>query len=204
MCNDLTSELVSRALDGDSDAQKLLVERLTPEIHFNVAKMLRRWRTGSAAGRQLSQEIEDLVQEVFVELWQNDSRVLRRWEPAILPLHAYVGYIAKRRAAQILRSPRSQWREEPSQIEELDRNDPGRSPEDKSSASNLLEMVLLCLFASFSPDDFRLFKLLIHERCTPKEAAEKTGKTLDAVYKWRSRLYQRARKCLDLLSKKGS
>ncbi len=204
MSSDLTPELVNRALDGAPDAQSLLVARLAPDIHINVAKMLRRWRTGSAAGRQLSQEIGDLVQEVFVELWQNDGRVLRRWDPEILPLGAYVGYIAKRRAAQVLRSPRSHWREEPSQTKELDRNDPRRTPEDRSSARDLLDKVYLCLIASFGPDDFHLFDLLLNRECSPREAAEDTGKTLDAIYKWRSRLYQRARKCLDQLSEAGS
>ena len=185
------------------EAQSLLVERLTPEIHYNVAKMLRRWRTGSAAGRDLRQEVEDLVQEAFVELWQNDARVLRRWNPERLPLSAYIGYVARIRTAQVLRSPRSQWREEPDSGDDGDRVDPKEAPDCGILARDELEKILLCLFASFTADDFYLFELLFVRELSPKEAAEETGKSRDAVYKWRSRLYERARRCLEQLSKKS-
>ena len=204
LCNDLTPELLQRALDGDSDAQRTLIEKLTPEIHFNVAKMLRRWRTGSAASRHLRQEIEDLVQEAFLELVKDDFKALRRWDPERLPLDAYVGYIAKIRTAGFLRSRRSPWREDPNPWEDLDRDDPGATPEDRALTHDEFTKIWLCLVASFSAEDFHLFDLLFIQQVSPKEATEITGKSIDAIYKWRSRLYERARKCRDELSEDES
>ncbi len=201
MCADLTPELVRKALAGVIAAQRHLIESLTPEIHFSVAKMLRRWRHGSASGRDLRQEIEDMVQEVFLELLEDDAKTLRRWDSERLPLAGYVSYIARIRTAEVLRSRRSPWREEPKEGSELDREAPRRSPESEASSREELREIYLCLARRFTAEDAQLFELLLVREISPQEAAEKTGKSVDAVYQWRSRLYKRARKCRDQVSK---
>lgn len=200
MDSKITPEQVTRALAGDPAAQGWLVEALTPEIQWQVGKMLRRWRTGTAAGRELRQEIEDMVQEVFLELLEDDGKSLRRWDPERLPLTAYVGYIARIRTAEVLRSRRSPWREHPSPDHELDRPATDATPEHQALSRGELEKVYLCLLAGFSPDDGHLFDLLFVRQLAAQQVAEVICKSIDAVYKWRSRLYRRARKCRRLLS----
>lgn len=197
---DLTTELVGRALEGDPDAQRQLVTALTPEIHWSVAKMLRRWRVGAAAGRDLRQEVEDMVQEVFLELLEDDGKALRRWDPERLPLTGYVAYIARIRTAEVLRSRRSPWREEPEPTAELDRQAPGEDPERQASWRDELRQIYLCLTRGFTVDDSQIFELLLVRDVAPQEAAEKTGKSVAAIYQWRSRLYKKARKCRALVS----
>lgn len=192
---ELTPALVNRALDGDLDAQRELVAELTPTIHWEAAKMLRKWRTGSAAGRNLRQEIEDMVQEVFVELFEDDGETLRVWDPDRLPLEAWVGYIAKIRTAEVLRSRRSPWRERPEDPADLPKPAVRRTPEDDTLSRDELRKIHLCLLADFGPDDAHLFDLFFLRQASPKVVAEKTEKTMAAVYKWRSRLYAKAKEC---------
>ncbi len=200
-CDDLTPALVEKAIGGDADAQRKLIERLTPVIQLSVAKMLRRWRTGSASTRDAGQEVEDMVQEVWVELYKHGCKALRRWDPGRRNLCAYVTHIAKIRTAGFLRSRLSHWREDPRKNDDLDSKDPGDDPEGIVATRRLLEAILVCLYADFSVGDAELFELLFREQVSVEEAAEKTGKTVTAVYKWRSRLYKRAKECLDRLSK---
>lgn len=199
-----TQRLVDRALDGDPSAQRTLVAELTPAIQWSVAKMLRRWRTGTAAGRDLRQEVEDMVQEVFVELFERDGRTLRRWDPGRLPLDGFVSYVARIRTAEVLRSRRSPWRERPSPADELPIADVHRTPEQDTLSRDQLRKVHLCLTAGFSTDDAHLFDLVFLRQLSPQKVADAVGRTLAAVYKWRSRLYEKARRCRDEVSKLSS
>lgn len=202
--SDLEPQLVGRACGGEHEAQSRLVAALTPTIHWSVGKMLRRWRTGVAAGRDLRQEVEDMVQEVFVELFEDDAKTLRRWDPERLPLEAFVGYVARIRTAEVLRSRRSPWREDPNPPDELPDRSLRRTPEDDALSQDELRKVHLCLTAGFRPADAHLFELFFLRQVSPQEAADASGRSVAAVYKWRSRLYERARKCRDTVSKDGA
>jgi RNA polymerase sigma factor (sigma-70 family) len=200
----LTRQLVDRALAGDPGAQRLLVTELTPTIQWSVGKMLRRWRTGLAAARDLRQEVEDMVQEVFVELFEKDGLTLRRWDPDRLPLKGFVGYVARIRTAEVLRSRRSPWREQPSAPDDLPGGTVRRTPEDDTGSIDLLRKIHLCLTAGFSTDDAHLFDLFFLRQLPPQHVADTVDRTLAAVYKWRSRLYEKARQCRDQVSKLSS
>lgn len=199
METDLTPELVQAATTGDAQAQERLVRALTPEIQLSVGKMLRRWHTGSAAARDLRQEMEDLVQEGLLELFEDDAKVLRGWNPERLPLEAYAGYIARIRTAEVLRSRRSPWREEPRAIEDLD-SEARESSERAALARDVLRKLYLCLAVRFKPTDFHLLDLLVVREKPPQEVADTTGKSVEAIYQWRSRLYKRARECREKMS----
>lgn len=197
----LTRDLVDRALSGDVDAQRRLISALTPEIQWSVGTMLRRWRTGKASGRNLRQEVQDMVQEVFVELFEHDGRTLRRWDPNRLPLEGFVGYVARIRTAEVMRSRRSPWREDPSAPEDLPVADHERTPEDDALSQDELRKIHLCLQAGFTEDDAHLFDLFFLRQVSPQEAAEFSGRTVAAVYKWRSRLYEKAKACRELIAR---
>jgi RNA polymerase sigma factor (sigma-70 family) len=201
MSTKITPDLVDATIQGDAEAQGRLVRKLTPVIQYQVAKMLRLWRTGPAAGRDLRQEVEDLVQEVLLEIFDKDARILRRWRSDRGPLEAYVHHVARNRAAEVLRSRASPWREEPVLPVDLDRESQREKPDQAAFDRDLLSKIYLCLLKRFRPEDSRLFEILFLEEESPQDTAEHTGKSLDAVYKWRSRLYQRARECWEKLSK---
>ena len=182
------------ALSGDRLAIRQLTLALVPIVHRRVARSLT-WRAGLARGREVRQEVQDLSQEVFATLFADRAKALRAWDPERgMSLSNFVGLIAEREVASILRSGRrSPWTEDPTLIVALDRGDPGPSPEAVVASRELLERVLDELRARSSPKGLRLFQLLYIEDVAVPEVAERTGMTHDALYAWRSRLSRQVR-----------
>ncbi len=195
-------DLLERALSGDQAALSDLVDLLTPVIQKRVARELLNWRQGASSGRNVRQEVEDLSQEVFVTLFDHDARVLRTWKPERgLSLLNFVGLVARRRAAGILRNgKRSPWRDDPTLIEEFDEPDDIVSPEELTASREMLHLVLDGLKVVLSPYGWQIFDLLFLQELSPEEVVRKTGKSLDAIYKWQSRLYRLARQIREELS----
>src|SRR5579883_2724873 len=104
-------ELLRRALAGDRAAARELVVLLSPVVHARVARKLFRSGLARKQGRELRQEIEDFVQEVFVALFADGGRPLRAWDPTRgLSLLNFVGLISEHQVDAILRSGRrSPW-----------------------------------------------------------------------------------------------
>lgn len=194
-------DLLERALSGDRAAQCKLVDLLTPVIQKRVARALLSWRQGAASGRDVRQEVEDLVQEVFVYLFKDNGRVLRTWKPdGGLSLLNFVGLVAQRRASWILRGRLSPWHDEPTLDEDLDQpgDDPG--PEPIVASRETLRLLLGQMKEKLTPEGWQMFDLLFLQELSPEEVARKTGKSPAAVYKWQSRLRQLARQIRDDLS----
>ncbi len=192
--------LVERAMSGDSRAIRALVDALTPTIQARVARAL--IRRGSVAGRDVRQEVEDLVQDVFAYLFDSDGKVLRQWEPEKgMGLRGFVGLITERRVASALRSPKRSpfTREEPTATADAD----GVSIEPAAPAHDGPERVALNRDAmrtvvermerALSPMGFRVFRLLFCEERSPVDVQEELGLSADAVYAWRSRIRKTAR-----------
>jgi len=187
--------LVEKALAGDARAVRSLVDRLTPVIQARVARGLLR-RSASAAGRDVRQEVEDLAQEVFVALFAQGGRVLRTWSPSKgLSLRNFVGLVAERQTASILRSgKRSPWTEDPTESPDLDRaGGTDQETERRVISRDLLATVVGLLRTELSPKGLHLFELLMLEQRTVADVCAATGMKTDAVYAWRSRLAKRVR-----------
>lgn len=193
---------VRRSLDGDEVALSQLVDTLTPVIQARVARTLLLRRPCMAAGRNARQEVEDIVQDIFLVLFDNDGEVLRGWRPERgLSLHNYVGLVAERRATSILRSgKRSPWKEEPTLTEDLDREAPATGPEQVTASREKLRLLLDRLKEELSPQGRHLFDLLFLRELSVAEAVGETGMSSDAVYAWRSRLVRLAKKIWGNLS----
>lgn len=136
---DQAYQRVRSALAGDADAVRWLVDTLTPVIQARVARALLR-RAHAAGARCSRQEVEDLTQEVFVSLFEADGKILLAWEPERgMSLANFVGLVAERQAASILRSGRrSPWTEDPTLGEELERLSPSSMGPDERVASQQL------------------------------------------------------------------
>ncbi len=190
-----TSELVERALARDGNALRSLVDVLTPVIQARVARALLR-RASAASGRNIRQEVEDLTQDVFAALFADGGKVLRAWEPGRgLSLVNFVGFVAERQVASILRTTRrSPWTEDPTLMEELDTPVDEAGVEVRVESQQMLEVLLDRLREELSPLGQSLFEMLfIHQRSVP-EVCERTGMSRDAVYAWQSRLGKLSRK----------
>jgi RNA polymerase sigma-70 factor (ECF subfamily) len=193
------------ALSGDEAALERLVAVLTPVIQARVARCLLRRRMGPAAGRSVRQEVEDLTQEVFLQLFADGGRVMRTWEPERgLSLVNFVGLVAERQAVSLLRSGRrNPWNDEPTLPEELDAPAAGGGPEQATASREELRLLLHRLTEELSPLGRHLFELLFLQELTLGEVVARTGLSDDAVYAWRSRLRRLARRLQAELSESG-
>jgi RNA polymerase sigma-70 factor (ECF subfamily) len=184
-----TRALIADALGGSKVATRRLYDLVRPEIASEIGHRLA--RVAPTQGRSATQERDDLVQHVFVSLWEKDGELLRRWDPARgRSLASYVRLIARSRTLDVLRSPtRSPWQMQPMTDDELEGgSDPQPAAQAKVvHAREQLAKVQRLLALKFSARDWSLFyALLVDERAT-KDVADELGMTPAAVYQWRSR-----------------
>jgi len=199
--------LVQRALGGDARAVRALVDQLTPVIQSRVARALHR-RARQASGRNVRQEVEDFTQEVLVSLFTDKGRALRAWDPARgLSLENFVGFVAERQIASILRTAkRSPWTEDPTLAGDLE----GPAGSDDSLAAalesrQLWEVVLDRLTERLSPLGAALFEAVWLNERSVSEAAEQFHMSKDAVYAWQSRLGKALRQvAVEVMSESGA
>jgi RNA polymerase sigma factor (sigma-70 family) len=192
-------EDVQQALAGAEPAVRRLVAALTPVIQARVARCLLLRRSGPSAGRDVRQEVEDLTQDTFLVLFADGGKVLRSWQPERgLTLLNFVGLVAERRVASILRSSRrSPWQEDPTLAEDLDRIERQESgPEEIAASREQLGLLMRRLTEELSPLGRHLFDLLFVRELALPEVVAQTGLSADAVYAWRSRLRKLARRLL--------
>jgi RNA polymerase sigma factor (sigma-70 family) len=197
-----TQDDIRSALAGSEPALTQLVRALTPVIQSRVARGLLLRRTGTAAGRDVRQEVEDLTQEIFLLLFADGGKVLRSWQPERgLSLLNFVGLVAERQTASILRSgKRSPWKEDPTLPENFDPAAPESSPEEVTASREQFKLLLDRLTEELSPLGRHLFDLLFLRELPFEEVTRQTGMTPDAVYAWRSRLRRLAGRLLSEMS----
>lgn len=186
---DVARDVVASALAGDRAAMRALVDRIAPVIWSRVTRVaeLARRRTPD----QVKQVGEDLTQEVFVALFQEEGRALRAWAPERgLSLEGYVGLLAEHHAASVLRSGRrSAWREDATEDEALARAVGTIEPEcARIHARDTLVRVVERVRAELSPRGVQVLELLVFEERTIQEVTELMGMNADALYAWRSRI----------------
>lgn len=186
----MTPELVARAIAREPAAVRALVAAVGPVIHGRVAKALWKRRGARAAGRDVSQEIEDLTQEVFVALFDDDAKALRAWDPDRGPLGGFVALLADHHVYSVFRSgKRRPWSDEVDVLPDPDAQAPeGKSPEARVASRQALDALLARLRAELSPKGFDLFVRLYVEEQPVEVVSRELGMTADALYAWRSRL----------------
>jgi RNA polymerase sigma-70 factor (ECF subfamily) len=140
------------------------------------------------------QEVEDMVQDVFLALFRDECKILRSWNPAKgLSFKNFVGMVAERQVASALRSgKRSPWKEDPLPHSELDRPSPEKSSESRTASRDTLRHILRRMQAQLSPLGWRLFQMLFVDELTVAEIRHATDMSPDAIYAWRSRLRRQA------------
>lgn len=184
-------QLVEHALRGRPGAMERLVARLEPVIRVRVARALLKWRS-KADGRDLREEARDFIQEVFAALLAKDGHALKSWAPDRgLGFDAFVGFLAEREVAQILRNlRRSPWTEQATEEATLRRLDDSTGPEEthRLEARNLLTVVVRKLRERSTPQGLDNFRRLFLEQRPIEEIAAETGSSPASLYAWRSRL----------------
>ena len=187
---ELEPRIVDDALAGDPQALRRFIAAMTPIIQSRVFRTLLR-RRALSNGRDARQDVEDLTQDVFSALFAQDGRVLRAWNPVRgLSLGNFVGLIAERQVASVLRSGRKNpWRDTPEELAELEPlTDLVPDAEPQLQARRELELLLDRLRASLSPRGLELFQRLYVDGEAIDDVARSLGMTRDAIYAWRNRV----------------
>jgi RNA polymerase sigma-70 factor, ECF subfamily len=181
--------LLIRALAGEREATTKLVRRLRPPIQAELAHLL--LRVAPAQGRSARQELEDLVQEVFIALFDRGKKLLSSWDPARgRSLESYVRLVARSRALDVLRSRRrSPWQTEPMDHDQIEELAEPAAPQQAERAVAREKLIALqrALPEMLSSRDFSLFVALFVEERPPADVAIDVGMTAGAVYQWSSR-----------------
>ena len=124
-------------------------------------------------------------------LFTDDAKALKAWNPALgLSLANFVGLLAQRKVASILRSKRRMpWTEEPSDdaLENVSRgSEPGADAQ--AGSRELLQRLFEHLQASLSPRGLELFYRLYVDEQSIEDVCAQTGLNASSVYQWKSRL----------------
>lgn len=185
-------EQLEKVLSGDKRSLNAFVDAMTPIIQARVARCLLR---GSA--RDLSRDVEDHTQDVFMHLFADDARALRQWrEEGGLSLANFVGLIAERRTISALRSgKRNPWREDTPLEAHHDQGRADSGPAEEVARLDAIAALFELLRQRLSPLGWQLFQLLYVQEKSVNEVRAATGLRADAVYAWRSRLRRTAREC---------
>lgn len=188
-------DTLEQALSGDPAAMRALVRLLRPILQGAVATTLLRYR-GAARGRALDQEVDDLVQDVFVVLLSDGARELRRFSrDRGTPVGAYFRKVAIRRTISVLRSSKkSPFAHDPTEDagEDLSPGS-GADPEIQTLRHDLRARVLSTLRARLSTVGRAVFDLLFCEGWTVEEVSAALDMKPGAVHQWSSRITAMAR-----------
>jgi RNA polymerase sigma factor (sigma-70 family) len=192
----LTPEMVRRAVvDRDPSSVRSVVQGLTSIIHTRVAFTLLRRRT-SAHGRDLRQDTEDLVQEVFEFLLSDGGRRMLSWDPERGSAATFFGLLAERCVLNILASRRrSPWTEDPAEESDLERSGGSSDPpEGRVGSREMLRQLGQRLLEDLNERDQRLFELMYVQQADDQKVREELGIGRDALYQARKRLLERVRR----------
>jgi DNA-directed RNA polymerase specialized sigma24 family protein len=180
-------EIVRRAILREPDAVHTLVRAIGPVIHGRVVKAL----VKRAHGRDVFQDVEDMVQEIFVRLFENDAKALRAWDPARGPLGGFVALLCDHHVFSVFRSgKRRPWSEQVGTFEDEEELPvcEAPTPESRALSQQTLDVLIDRLRAELSPKGFEVFVRLYVQDQAVDVAARELGMTVDALYVWRTRL----------------
>lgn len=186
---------LKNALAGDAAEMRALIEYMAPVVRARVARAVGRRFSFNHA--DLSTDIADFTQEVFVALFENDAKALRAWNPERgLSFLNFVGLLAQRRVAGMLRT--SDWRVRSEQVSLHDSQmrstgDAEIDGEASATVDDTLKRLLEYLEATLSIRALDMFDRLFIREHTVEQIGEETGMSAAAVYQWRSRLAKAAR-----------
>ncbi len=156
-----TSDTLPQVAAGEARAMDLCIER-----HGAIVwTIVRRYLKDTA-------EAEDLVQEIFTEIWRKAST----YDPAIATESTFVGMVARRRSIDFLRRKGRQPGFDPLEAAEF-------LPQPTSEKPSLIcDPESVKSFLANLPDDTRqLFQLFFDDGFTHQEIAERTGLPLGTV-----------------------
>lgn len=198
LSDDDTLELINKALAGDRTAMDRIAVRLRHPIHMVVATIM--LKKGGALRRDLRHEIEDLIQDAFLVLWE---RGLRKWKPGGLSLEGWARFIARRYVSDQLKGKLKRLQRD-DLVEDDSVFDVGfgdkNSTEEWIENADLFWTVIETAMLELSALDAAMLQAFLEGK-TAAEVVQQTGRSLAAVERQRARLLERIRKIAEEFKK---
>lgn len=195
----LPEEVLPGAIAGDPQSIRDLIHTLGPVIRARVRRGLVRSPEPIPC---LAQDIDEVVQQTFLELFARDAHLLRNYDAERgMSLTNYIGQIATREAGRFVRARGAQKRRGEELVGEDDRTFETASSPDTGAEDHLLqreqhERLLDHIRDALSPESFLVFEMLYVQALSAPEVAELLGCEVGAVYTRRSRIRAKLRSVL--------
>jgi RNA polymerase sigma factor (sigma-70 family) len=201
---DATASLIDRALARDPWALRALVERLRGSVQWEAKGVLER-SAPARRPRAQRQDLEDLVQEIFYGLLNDDARALRAWKhDGGRSLENFVRWYARRQAISILRTgKRRPWLGEPALEETEETTGSTADLLPVLEARNLLATLLEQLPLVLGPEQLHLFELAFIEDLPADKICQQLQLSSEVVYQRLSRLRRQVRAVAEQLTTDG-
>ncbi len=189
--DDRSLKLVRRALDGDEPALREVVGLIRPDVHATIAGVL---RDHVPRGSWRREDVEDLMQETLLTLFEGDKKLLRAWNPALgLGLPGYVKLVARCRALSFLRRRDNRYwdmeDERETSAEQTARVD--EALELDAIQKQLVHRVFAAAEDEMPKDTRPLFRMLFVDALDVKAISDRTGMKPENVHTARSRFLKR-------------
>ena len=174
--------LIRKALSGHGGALRMLARRILPVIRARTLAYIR--RRGASLG---SQDADDLTQEIWLALLQDDGKQLRSYDASRgKSLEGYIGLICRRelwRRARAVSALRRGGDLQMAPLEDaVDAPAPGADPEAIALGRDLLEG-LQGFLQEHLPERGRLVLAAIYDdQLEPAKAAQMMGVSVQVVF----------------------
>lgn len=201
--DDSDAALVARFLSGDPAAERTVSTRLRRVFRAHARVVLRHWR----GGRMGPSDEEDLESALVITLLEDAGRrALLQWDFTKTSLETFGRVWARSRLKEMERKEIRRLRllealglDEGGEAEAADR------PDQIAELMSMVAAILACVFARHTTElARRMVQGILVEGLDNDEVVEGTGMTRQAVFRWRSRILESARDCLERLLGLGS
>lgn len=194
---DATQELLQGCIRGDAGARRRFVEEYSGIVSYGVSVIFQQF--GRPSRRE---EIEDLSQEVFLALFDQDARKLRQYQGRNgCSLASWVRVVANRLTIDKLRKEgRTISLDDPMNAEatKIRETRPDAAPGPEPQVEQALRAARVREMVEDLPPKDRLFVRLFYFQGLPiEEVAEMIGVTTNAAYVRKMRLHEKLRRIAD-------
>lgn len=190
--------LLHSVLAGDGQASARFFQRYKSTVELGVRQVLRR-----ASAQASSDDVEDLVHEIWLALFEHDKRCLRRFEPRRdIKVATWIGLLARHKTIDRLRCAGAHAR-----LVRL--GDDGQLPDGPSDAPLPTEQLELRerealaqrAFDRLREDERRFLEAWYLDERDPEQLAAELGVALGTVYTRRFKLQEKLAKNIGRLSR---
>ncbi len=188
------AELLKRVLAGDELAQTRFVRRLEPIVRGVVRYRLRLW-----PGRRIGElGADDIIHEVWEQLFDDDCARMRDWDEKRSSLESLMKRFTVWRVTEFERKElrRHGLVGRPVSEDEAPELESATRPDELIEARELARRLLACVEEVLKTDlARRMVRLVLREQRTTDAIVEITGMNRQQVFRWRHRVFARAREC---------